>query len=166
MPAIIYVGTLVLNFNVFISVFMLLYVFLVDKLPIAVGKFHFWSGASVNSRDYVVAPCSNPRLQILWSKKIPELTSNTQIVLFDIDKDNVSDLVIGIGTGTYVFFLSKLPSTSSPPPPPPPPYTKKRNYFLFWEQKNGFLLSFFFFFVILFFSCIRLASETQFDTHT
>lgn len=76
---------------------MMLYIFLVDKLPLLMGRVHWWS-PSISSFDRtpILAPCSNFKLDPIWTTNVAAATSDSQIELIDIDRDNVSDIVIGV----------------------------------------------------------------------
>lgn len=80
-----------------ITVLMMLYIFMVDKLPLLVGRVHWWS-PSINSYHAtpIQAPCSNFKLDPIWTTNVAAAISDSQIELVDIDRDNVSDIVIGV----------------------------------------------------------------------
>ena len=75
----------------------MLYIFLVDKLPLLVGKLHLWT-PSMNSFNTapILAPCSNFKLDLIWSTNVASAISDSQVEMVDIDRDNVSDIVIGV----------------------------------------------------------------------
>lgn len=77
---------------------MLMYILLVEKLPLIYNQLQFWS-LNIKYQNNVIVPCSNIKLNDIWMKKIPKLTSDSQIKLVDVNNDNVSDIIIGIGTG-------------------------------------------------------------------
>lgn len=81
---------------------MLLYIFLVNKLPLLVSKMGLWPMESIRDNNSLT-PCTNFKLSPVWSQKIPKILSDSQIRLIDIDKDGVKDIVIGTGTGNHLF---------------------------------------------------------------
>lgn len=76
---------------------MLLYIFLVNKLPILMNKFDFWPSKEADV-DYAYR-CQSIKLERIWIQKMPKLTSDSQIKLLDVNRDNVEDIITGIGTG-------------------------------------------------------------------
>lgn len=82
----------------FISVFMLLYVFLVDKIPVLMNRIGWWS-MNDSIFNSTATSCIQFKLNRIWGQKISKSLSDSQIKLIDVNRDGVDDVIIGTGTG-------------------------------------------------------------------
>jgi hypothetical protein len=85
---------------------MLLYVFLVDKVPVLMNRLGWWSISGESLSNSTTMPCNDLKLSRIWNLKIPKLLSDSQVKLIDVDRDGIDDVIIGTGTGEYVLIIS------------------------------------------------------------
>ncbi|KAL3284773.1 hypothetical protein HHI36_018916 [Cryptolaemus montrouzieri] len=83
---------------------IILVIILVSIFPLPLDRIHNWIVSKFRAKDpyesfIKLLPCSDYKIIDVWTVNLPKLTTDSPIILLDVNNDGIEDALFGFGTG-------------------------------------------------------------------